>query len=60
MRFIDKDVVNAAVEPEEHPLRDAGIRQERPRLQDLVIEVENAALGFGLGIARQEHFGETQ
>ena len=43
LRLVHEDVVDAAVEPEQHPLRDRRIGQQRPRLVDQVVEIEPAA-----------------
>jgi hypothetical protein len=55
--FVYKNVVDPAIQPEQHPLRDAGGQKLRPR--DEVVEIEPAARGLGGLVGGQEHRGEA-
>jgi hypothetical protein len=43
LRLVHEDVVDAAVEPPEHPLRHGRVGQQPPGAGDQVVEVEEAA-----------------
>ena len=53
LRFVHEDVIDAAVEFEEDPLRHHGVGQERAGAPDEVVEVHKAAGGLG-GVERGE------
>ena len=59
LRLIHKDVVDSAIEPEQHPLRHRRRRQKVARALDQVIEIEQAAQPLALRIKIKERPRET-
>ncbi len=59
LRFVDENVIEAAVELVEHPLRFAAFAfEQRLRLQDQVVEIERACDASRLRVALQDNAGE--
>ena len=58
LRLVDKDVVDAAVEPEQHPLRHRSVGEQVSRAVDQVVEIKPAAARLGRRQPRQERAGE--
>ena len=58
LRLVDEDVVDAAIEPEQHPLRHRRIGQQLARLADQVVEIEHAAQELAPLIGGHEGAGE--
>ena len=57
--LVDKDVVNAAVQPEQHPLRHRRIGQQSARLADQIVKIKPAAHRLSLVVLRQEQRGKA-
>ena len=60
LRLVDEDVVDAAVDLEQHPGRGAGAREESLRLEDEVVIVEHGLALFGARILRLDGVGEQE
>ena len=60
LRLVDEDVVDAAVDLEQHPGRRAGARQERLRLEDQVVIVEHGLALLGAVILGLDRVGEQK
>ncbi len=59
LRLVHEDMVDPAVQPEQHPLRGGAVRQQGAGAGDEVVEVEPAALPLAPVVFRQEGSGET-
>ena len=57
--LVDKDVVNAAVQPEQHPLRHRRIGQQSARLADQIVKIKPAAHRLSLVVLGQEQRGKA-
>ncbi len=57
--FVDQDVVEAAIEPPEHPGGRAGMFEQRAGAVDQVVEVEQAAVALGDVEGRQPGAAEA-
>src|SRR3954447_25354476 len=60
LRFVNKDVVDLAVELVTHPLAHAGLPQELPRPVDEVVKVGDPGRALGRGISLSECLASTQ
>ncbi len=56
--LINQNVVNPAVQLEQHPFRHFRAFQKVPRFQDEIVEIEQATLNFAVLIGRNEHLRE--
>ena len=54
LRLVHQYMVNAAVDPVQHPGRDLLVIQQAARLVDQIVKVQPAAQLFGLRIMRQK------
>ena len=59
LRLVHEDVVDAAIQSEQHPLCHGGVRQKRRRAGDQVIEIQPARGGFARLIAGAEGAGKA-
>ena len=59
LRFVDKDMVDAAVKTEQHPCGDGGVGQQGLGAGDQIVEIEEASGRFGGLIKRQEGGGKA-
>ena len=54
LRLVHQNMVDAAVEPEQHPFGDRAVGEQQLGAGDQVVKVEKAALRLACGIQRQE------
>ncbi|EKD59662.1 MAG: hypothetical protein ACD_54C01211G0002 [uncultured bacterium] len=59
LRLIDKDMVDAAIQPEQHPGGNVGIGQQQLGAGDQIVEIKETARGLGGLINRQEAGGKA-
>ena len=59
LRLVYEDMVDAAIEPEQHPLRHRRVGQQLARLADQVVEVEHAAQKLAPLVGGHEGAGES-
>ena len=56
--LVDQNVIDAAVQSEQHPLRDGWINKQRLGFADQIVEIQRAHCQFAGLIGRHENFGE--
>ena len=58
LRLVHQDMVDPAIQPEQHPLRHRGIGQQPPRAQDQVVEIQPSQRRLARFVFRQERARE--
>ena len=59
LRFIDQNVIHAAIQTEQHPIRHGRILKKKPALPDQVVKIQPSPSLLLVGIKGQKRRGEV-